>query len=174
MLRLIRDDASSGGPTFSVWRIAGPKRVDHDGVHLRVACRVGFRSLRVSLGPGIDAERSFAYAVSSSARLREHFQLVSAFTTLMKSDASSRPRRLRVVRPTRIAVMHMRALQALDGAQAGASQREIASVLFGEDVVAARWGTDSELRAQVRHLIRRARAYMRGGYRRLVTVGSDR
>jgi len=70
--------------------------------------------------------------------------------------------------------MHMRALQALDGAQAGASQREIASVLFGEEVVAARWGTDSELRAQVRHLIRRARAYMRGDYRRLVTAGCNR
>jgi hypothetical protein len=92
----------------------------------------------------------------------------------MKSDAPFRLRRPRVVRPTRIAVMHMRALQALDGVQAGASQREVASVLFGEEVVAARWGTDSELRAQVRHLFRRARAYMRGGYRRLVTVSSDR
>lgn len=60
-------------------------------------------------------------------------------------------------RPGRIALMHMRVLQALDGVDAGASHREIASAIFGADIVAARWHADSELRARVRHLIRRGR-----------------
>jgi hypothetical protein len=174
VLRLIRDEESLGTLTFSVWKILGTKRIYHDGARLRVACRLGRRALRLSLSSSLDERAPFAYAVPSGARLRETFSLLSDFTTLMKSDAPFRSRRPPVVRPTRIAVMHMRALQALDGAQAGASQREIASVLFGEDMVAARWESDSELRAQVRHLIRRGRDYMRGGYRRLVTVDSGR
>src|SRR3546814_7271716 len=62
----------------------------------------------------------------------------------------------------------MRALQALDGALAGASQRRIATVLFGEEDVAARWSPDGELRAQVRYLIQRGRAMMEGEYRSLL------
>jgi hypothetical protein len=65
-------------------------------------------------------------------------------------------------------LLHMRALQALDGALSGASQREIAVVLFGADVVAQKWHADSELRARIRYLIRRASALMNGGYCRLL------
>src|SRR3546814_15729907 len=65
-----------------------------------------------------------------------------------------------LARPTRGAVTHLRALQALDGALAGASHREIATVLFVEAEVAARWSPDSELRAQVRSLVQRGRALM--------------
>jgi hypothetical protein len=64
----------------------------------------------------------------------------------------------------------MRALQALDGVLAGASQREIAVVLFGSEVVTEKWHSDGELRARVRYLIRRASALMNGGYRRLLVA----
>ena len=173
MVRLIRDAESLGNLTFSVWKLFGAKRIVHDGARLRVACRFGRDALRLSLSSSVD-ERGLAYVVPSGVRLREHFLLLSAFATLM---SSAKPPLLRVHpvgRPTRIAIMHMRGLQALDGVLAGASQREIAAALFGEDVVALRWEPDGELRAQVRHLIRRARAYMLGGYRRLLTPGPDR
>ena len=62
----------------------------------------------------------------------------------------------------------MRALQALDGAHSGASQREIAIALFGADVVAHKWHADGELRARVRYLIHRASALTKGGYRSLL------
>jgi hypothetical protein len=65
-------------------------------------------------------------------------------------------------------LLHTRALQALDGVLAGASQREIAVALFGANVVAGKWYADGELRARVRYLIRRANAFMNGGYRRLL------
>lgn len=65
---------------------------------------------------------------------------------------------------SRASLLHLRALQALDGAQAGASHRDIAQALFGQEAVALRWSADGELRAQVRHLLSRAEGLMRGGY----------
>ena len=82
------------------------------------------------------------------------------------------------VRPDRVALAHMRSLQALDGVLAGASQREIALVVFGSSRVHRSWYADGELRAQTRYLIRRGREFMTGGYTRLVTGtarrGTDR
>jgi hypothetical protein len=66
------------------------------------------------------------------------------------------------------AIAHLRSLQALDGALAGASQREIAIGLFGLERVQAHWLADSALRAQVRRDLQRARAYSSGDYRALV------
>jgi len=62
----------------------------------------------------------------------------------------------------------MRALQALDGALASASHRDIGESIFGPEAMTSRWHADSELRAQLRHLIRRGRALMNGGYRTLL------
>nr|WP_246881463.1 DUF2285 domain-containing protein [Acidovorax sp. JG5] len=72
-------------------------------------------------------------------------------------------------RITRASLLHLHALQALDAWQAGAHHRDIAGALFGVDSVGKRWTADSELRAQVRHLLTRAEGLMRGGY--LVLAG---
>ncbi|MBL8699441.1 MAG: DUF2285 domain-containing protein [Alphaproteobacteria bacterium] len=56
-------------------------------------------------------------------------------------------------------------LQALDGALAGASQREIAVELFGAARVRRDWGPDGgDLRDVVRRAIRRGRYLLNGGY----------
>ena len=73
-------------------------------------------------------------------------------------------------RAARAPVLHLRALQALDAAQGGATHREIAEVVFDADAVRSRWSADSELRAQVRHLLSRAEGFVRGGYLRLAGV----
>jgi hypothetical protein len=73
-------------------------------------------------------------------------------------------------RPNRSSLLHMRALQALDGTLAGASQRDVAEMLFGADSVAGRWHADSDLRAQVRRLIRRGQCLMQGDYRHLLQI----
>jgi hypothetical protein len=58
-------------------------------------------------------------------------------------------------RPTRTALTHLSAIQALDGALHGASHREIAIALFGLCAVQRDWSADGDLRARVRYLIRR-------------------
>ncbi|MNR64426.1 hypothetical protein D3C85_1870690 [compost metagenome] len=60
-------------------------------------------------------------------------------------------------------------MQALDATLAGASLREIAEGLFGEDA-AADWYSDGGLRSKVRRLVQRGDALMRGGYRRLAQL----
>ncbi len=69
-----------------------------------------------------------------------------------------------------MSMLHLRALQALDARQAGARHRDIAEALFGFDSVQSRWNADSELRAQVRHILARAEEFMRGGYLALAGV----
>ena len=68
-------------------------------------------------------------------------------------------------------------LRVLDALRAGASQREIAGALFGDDRVVDDWrGGSDTFRSQVRRLVRDARSLAAGGYRRLLlgTVELDR
>ena len=61
------------------------------------------------------------------------------------------------------------ALQAYDGIQAGASHREIATALFGENVVKEDWcGRSGYLRLRVQRLVRTADQLVNGGYRDLL------
>jgi hypothetical protein len=71
-------------------------------------------------------------------------------------------------RETRVARLHRDILQAIDGAAAGASQREIAAALYGGRRVEEHWAPDGDLRARVRYCLRRGRALVDGGYRKLV------
>ena len=60
-------------------------------------------------------------------------------------------------------------LQVHDALDAGASQREIAQVLFGDQRVEADWRQSSDsLRSLVRRLVKDARAMARGGYRSIM------
>ena len=72
--------------------------------------------------------------------------------------------------PERAAAKWLRALRAFDGASAGASQREIAGAIFGEDIVREQWnGRSDYLRARVQRLIHFARRMVNGGYKQLLS-----
>lgn len=66
------------------------------------------------------------------------------------------------------APLMMQMLQTIDGRASGASQREVAQVLFGTDTVAAEWKVSDRLKARVRYLEKRGRFFIEGGYRRLL------
>src|SRR5437868_2064966 len=73
------------------------------------------------------------------------WQVVRGLRSLLEAGArGTEPMTQR--RPSRIAVAHMRSLQALDGILAGASHREIARAIFGVRRIAQAWQPDSELR----------------------------
>ena len=60
-------------------------------------------------------------------------------------------------------------LRTYDGLAAGATQREIGAVLFGEARIAEDWNDRSDsLRSRIRRLAREARALALGGYRDLI------
>lgn len=123
--------------------------------------------LRLAIAGGLHDGAPFAYAIRAGSRAKARWRAVEEFIALTDHErATEHPDRYE--RPSRMALIHMRTLQALDGALAGATQREIAVAVFGAERVARDWTPDSELRAQVRHLIRRGRAFMNGEYRSLL------
>lgn len=156
-------DPSPGAGSFRLWRLPGHKRVEHDGYRLRLVTRFAACVLRVVLTPTIEDGMAVAYAFPASEDQvlnRQGADRTQAFLDFSGSHTQTRPGQADLT--------HMRSLQALDGAQAGASMKQIAAAIFGTRETDARWHAESELRAQVRYLVRRARRLTQGGYRRLL------
>jgi hypothetical protein len=151
---------------FSLWTIPGPKRLVHDGRRLLLNAYPGPDALHLMLGQDVHDGEPFEYVLTPRPDMDEQWRLIQKQQQLLTERES---RTVAVLpRPDRVSLLHMRALHALDASADGASQREIAANLFGEEFAAANWHPDSELRAQVRHLLRRARALIAGGYRSLI------
>jgi hypothetical protein len=155
---------------FDLWQLPGHKHLTHDGDRLVLTCELAGHVLRGAIPAALGDGMPYAYAVLAGSRLGERWRAVEGDIALWETMGTGRWA-VAYERPGRAALLHLRALQALDGTLAGASQREIAEVLFGRSTVATRWSEDSDLRAQVRRLIQRGRVLMRGGYRRLVDAG---
>ncbi|MEJ1962249.1 MAG: DUF2285 domain-containing protein [Gammaproteobacteria bacterium] len=169
LIRIERDSCAELPARFSLWEIRGRKQLVHDGTRLRVCIERGVSRSRLSLAPDVENGTPFGFFIPASSDPRTAWAAAARFTARigkarLHEDSPTSPRL------TRQALVHLRALQALDAVQAGASHRDIGAVLFGADAIARRWHSDSELRAQVRHLIRRARVLMGGGYRRLLQI----
>ena len=158
---------------LSVWRLPGRKQIVHDGKQVRLTSARGTETHRLTWPSELVEGHPFAFVISSRFDLRVQWNAISGFTEYLKADLPAH-RIMRVFPPSRSSQVHMRMLQALDGSLAGASQRDIAVALFGPEAVKRQWYSDSELRAQVRHLIRKGRALMLGEYRRLLQPSPKR
>jgi len=167
--------AAPDAPVFALWRVPGRKQLAHDGHRLLLTAYRPEGMLRAALSPSLEHGMAYAHGLAAGARLRERWR--AATTTMERLDGyygrEAVPAGVHAHahgRPDRIALLHMRSLQALDGLAAGATHREIAQALFGAAVVAERWHDLGELRAQVRRLARRGWALVDGGYRRLLQM----
>ncbi|GAC1627221.1 MAG: hypothetical protein NVS9B10_15960 [Nevskia sp.] len=152
---------------FRLWLLPGRKQLVHDGKRLLLTSQLAGRMLRMAVSPVLEDGMAYTYAVRAGCQLCARWRGVETELATLES-ANARFAAIATSRPNRTSLLHMRTLQALDGKRAGASQREIAEVLFGAAPVTASWNEDSDLRAQVRRLIRRGQALMNGGYRRLL------
>lgn len=152
---------------FDLWNIPGRKRLAFGDAELTLTADVSALRLRASLAGDLADGASYACVVPLTLGLRGQLDAFSVQAQAVKGHAPQ----VNPARPvTRAALLHLRAVQALDAVQAGASHRDIAQALFGLEAVVLRWHEDGELRAQVRHLIRRAEAFMTGGYLALAGV----
>jgi hypothetical protein len=158
---------SSRGDRFSLWAIPGAKRLTHDGSRILLSAHSVTGSMQLAIDAGVSEDSPYAYAVLADERAAWRWQAIEAHRRKLIGTRRPPPG---VAWPVdRIALMHMRSLQALDGIAAGASQRAIAMALFGMARVLRDWHADSDVRAQTRHLIDRGNELVRGGYRRLLT-----
>lgn len=152
---------------FDLWRIPGRKRLSLDGPGLALIADLKAQRMRMSLSGVLADGAAYASAVSLAPHLRGQLDTFSAQAQALEGHTPQvNPARA----VSRAALLHLRALQAFDATQAGASHRDIAQALFGLEAVVLRWHEDGELRAQVRHLLRRAEAYVTRGYLALAGV----
>ena len=152
---------------FDLWRIPGRKRLALDGSDLSLSADLSGERLRLSLSGGLADGVTYVGAVPLTPRLHGRLDMFNLQALALEGHAPPLDPARAV---SRAALLHLRALQALDARQAGASHRDIAQALFGLEAVVLRWHEDGELRAQVRHLLRRAQAYMSGDYLALAGV----
>ena len=160
--------ASATAPAFSVWRLPGPKILSVQARHnLVLATGVGGGALVLTVDAGLLLGDAYAFRVPASTEPEAAVRVMVGVRSAMQGADSSVADSSSSV--SRSALIHLRAFQALDGIAAEASHRTIARVLFGAEEVTRRWTADGEMRAQVRYLVRRARALRDGGYRSLLT-----
>lgn len=151
---------------FDFWRIPGRKSLSHAGLQLNLTAEHGANRLRASLSTELEDGAAYGLTVPLDAHLRTR---LTGYQVQANAIQGQWPP-VAAKKITRSALLHLHALQALDASQDGAHHRDIAGALFGADAVRKRWTADSELRAQVRHLLTRAEGLMRGGYLALAGV----
>ena len=159
----------SAVPRFDLWRVPGRKQLALGDSGLTLLAEISAQRLHMSLAQDLVDGAAYAVTVPLGPGLRSQLEVFNVHAQALEGTV---PQSTSLRAVSRAALLHLRALQALDGLQAGASHREIAQALFGAETVAKRWQADGELRAQVRHLLRRAEAYMQDGYRALAGVAS--
>lgn len=153
--------------SFDLWRMPGRKHLSLCGAGLMVSTHAVAGRLQLALADDLADGTAYACAVPFGPELRGR---IAGFQVQAQALAGHAPPAAPVCAVSRSGLLHLRALQALDAAQAGASHREIAQILFGLETAVLRWHEDGELRAQIRHLLRRARGYLDGGYLALAGV----
>ena len=163
-------DASS---RFSLWRIPGRKQLFHAGPELRLWSRTDACAASLRLALGLKDSEAFAYVIPADGLATARLLAVREALESYRSAGKTLRVSTSVAGRSRTDLFHMRALQAFDATVAGASHRDIADVLFGSDV-ACGWSSDSDVRAQVRHLIKRARHYVNRGYFALLGASEAR
>lgn len=152
---------------FDLWGIPGRKRLAMDGHDLALTADLSALRMRLSLSGTLEDGCAYVGAVPLTPGLRGQLDGYREQAQALEGHA---PQISPVRSATRAALLHLRAMQALDASQAGASHRDIAKALFGLEAVVLRWSEDGELRAQVRHLLRRVEFFMNGGYLSLAGV----
>lgn len=165
-VRALRAREAGEGPGFDLWRLPGRKVVVHEGEELTVTAVDGPRTLRFTVAAAVGAGTPYGVVVPVDGRLRVRLPVYQAQLRAIAGEPAETGFRA----ATRAGMTHFRGLQALDASLAGARQRDIAAAVFGAEAVRTRWSADSELRAQVRHLLSRAEGLMRGGYLALAGV----
>ena len=163
--RIIPVDEDRATLRFDVWAIPGQKLLCHDGRRLILEC--AHRGERISIAVDLELEHDMAFGYVVAARSASAWRAARRVDGMITSGDELTVPALATA-ASRNAIAHMHTLQAFDGARAGASQREVARCLFGVERVSLEWTPDSELRARTRHYFSRGRAFVHGGYRRLV------
>lgn len=147
---------------FDLWRFQGLKQLVHTGADLVFGARSGPLVTCACLASNLDPCFPCRITVPAGLGSKASDLVLRLLSPDLAQSCSSSV--------TRVQLLHMRCLQALDALQVGFRQRDVAAAVFGPEAADKNWHTDGELRAQVRHLIGRAKSLVDGGYLALAGV----
>ena len=137
---------------------------DEEGTYLTAV--IGLNAWKVHIADGLSPRDSFAIAINADAHAQQRAAAAGRFIRDLGHRSTDSKKRKSP--PNRAGRFHASVLQALDGAAAGASHREIAMAIHGDKWVSRRWTPDGELRAGIRYLLKRGARLVAGDYRRLI------
>ena len=149
--------------TFSLWSVPGRKSLVHDGRRLLLRTTLGRRAVRIAVALSLGDGMPFAYAAPAGRRLRRSVETAAELDAML----AGAPLNTRSPAITRSDLVHMRAVQALDAERDGASEHDIAELVFGGFDEPESWN-DSAIRANVRYLLGHGRRFRDGNYRDLL------
>ena len=170
-LRVVPAHPEDESLKFSLWRLPGHKILRRTRSAFLLHGHTARSICRFSLSPRVTHQSAFAYQIPAGLDPDLATSLIRQINAAMTAELHSETHAsVAIGRPKRESLMHMRTLQALDGAEAGATHRAIAESLYGTKDVWRRWSKYSELPSHIRYLLRRGRALVDGGYFRLLLV----
>ncbi|NJM81260.1 MAG: DUF2285 domain-containing protein [Tabrizicola sp.] len=137
-------------------------RYDPDGLSLRIG--IGASSVRLLMIDGARPGLPVAALIPLDESCADRIEAVSRLSQLLRRRPPVADTRMTVQRRRRLRQM----LQAIDGHLDGATYRNIAKVLYGDDRIAEHPWKTSSLRDSTIALVRDGRALIDGGYRGLL------
>jgi hypothetical protein len=128
----------------------------------------GWRTIRVDLAPGTGWPNPAAlrFTIGGPPRLASQLLALQRLESLLRTGRLVAALHRREPRAARQVML----IRAADALAAGARQREIAAVLIDPDAGRAAWRIERpDLRLRAQRLVRDARGYAQGGWRRLLS-----
>lgn len=154
--------AGSGTNAFDLAELAGLSKLVEDGASEHLLLTNGFRSLRLDIAGSVSrGPATLTFTLSGVRQLAQPLLLLARFHSL----ALTRTFAPALHPPLARAARFIQVLRTADALRTGASQAEIAEVLFSPMLERARWRVHSgSLRLRAQRLARTARNVAAGGF----------
>jgi hypothetical protein len=165
-LRVVRASAAKQGLKLYDLQIERTPYMVRDDQGTYGTASMKSNSWRVHVADGLAEDDRIAIAIPVDEFARRRVAAADRFVVDLK--AKSVEARKRLSASNRADRFHCSGLQAIDGAAAGATHRQIAVAIYGQRRVSASWTPDGDLRARIRYFLKRGTALVNGDYRALI------
>jgi hypothetical protein len=165
-LRVVRASAAKEGIKLYDLQIEKTPYLVRDDQGTYCTASMKSNTWRIHVADGLADDDRIAIAIPVDKFARRRVVVADRFIVDLKAKSAETPKRLSA--SDRADRFHASVLQALDGAAAGATHRQIAVAIYGQRRVSASWTPDGDLRARIRYFLKRGSALVNGGYRKLI------
>jgi hypothetical protein len=165
-LRVVRASAAQVGLKLYDLHIERQPYMVRDGEGTYGTVLMKSNSWRVHVADGLAEDDRIAIAIPVDKFARRRVAAADRFIVDLKGKSTGS--RSHLSASNRADRFHCSVLQAIDGAAAGATHRQIAVAIYGQRRVSESWTPDGDLRARIRYFLKRGSALVDGGYRTLI------